>query len=170
MFKDILLDMDGVVANFVQGLIDTHEWNITHEEYDSWNWHRKLMTDREMWAKTEVKDWWLNLKPYPWANELYSKLSLISNIIFCTSPNNDPECPSQKVKWLIKHNFMYNNNYQIGKKKELNAASGAILIDDSDDNIEKYREAGGKAILFPQPWNKNRDIKNPVDYVLKELN
>lgn len=62
------------------------------------------------------------------------------------------------------------NEYQIGPKKELNAKSGAILIDDSDKNVENYRAAGGCAILFPQPWNKNSQyIESRTDYVLTTL-
>ena len=61
------------------------------------------------------------------------------------------------------------NDYQIGPRKELNAKSGAILIDDSDDNIRKYREAGGTAILFPQPWNERRLVKQDKKFYIMSL-
>lgn len=32
---------------------------------------------------------------------------------------------------------------------------GRVLIDDNDTNCAKWREHGGTAILFPQPWNSD---------------
>ncbi|MBE6384170.1 MAG: hypothetical protein E7048_00735 [Lentisphaerae bacterium] len=37
-------------------------------------------------------------------------------------------------------------------------ALDGILIDDMPVNVEKVREAGGKAFCFPAPWNENRNI------------
>ena len=34
----------------------------------------------------------------------------------------------------------------------------AVLIDDSPQNVESVREAGGKSLLFPAPWNDRRDL------------
>jgi hypothetical protein len=42
----------------------------------------------------------------------------------------------------------------------------------SDENVEKYIEAGGKAILFQQPWNKLRHfaaINNRITHVVNSL-
>lgn len=171
----ILLDMDGVICNFVDGLISSMGLPITHEQYTSWNHHHTLgYTDEQMWEHTRVGNWWENLEPYPWAHYLVDNLRNIGEIIYCTSPSRCSSCPSQKVTWLRKHGFMdeNKNDYQIGPKKELNAASGAVLIDDSEDNVRKYRDAGGRAILFPQPWNKCGEIKSSSDkleYVLLKM-
>lgn len=169
----ILLDVDGVICNFVEGLIRSHNWFITHDEYASWNHHRHLgMTDSDMWAPTNDGVWWTKLRPYPWAMYLVSELRERGEVIFCTSPSLDSTCPSQKVTWLRKHGFMSErkNDYQIGPRKELNAKSGAILIDDADSNFEKYVEHHGDAILFPQPWNANKEfIGDRLQYVLAKL-
>jgi 5'(3')-deoxyribonucleotidase len=168
-----LLDVDGVVCNFVDGLIASHGWAITHEQYNSWNHHRLFgLTDEQMWEPTNDGSWWTKLSEYPWAHRLVSELRARGEVIFCTSPSLDSTCPSQKVQWLREHGFMAHdkNDYQIGPRKELNAGSGAILIDDSDSNVKKYIEHGGKAILFPQNWNANASIQgDKVDYVLGQL-
>ena len=151
-----LLDVDGVLANFIQGIIDSHGWVMNHDQYDSWNYHRSIaISDEEFWECTYAENWWYYLNAYPWAQEIVGKLEAIGRVVFCTSPNHDASCPSQKVMWLRKHGFLgpQATNFQIGPEKELNARSGAILIDDSDANVKKYRDAGGQAFLFAQPWN-----------------
>ena len=40
-----LLDVDGVLANFVQGMIDSHSLSISHDEYITWDMHRTLGKD-----------------------------------------------------------------------------------------------------------------------------
>ena len=160
----ILCDVDGVLASFVGGLIRSHGWDIPHGGYASWNYHRELgMTDEEMWRPTREPGWWENLEPYPGAQEFVSGLRKLGHVIFCTSPGLHHACASEKIVWLRKHGFMdeFKNDYQMGPKKELNAASGAVLIDDSNLNVGKYTEAGGYAILYPQPWN---DLKNLAEH------
>lgn len=169
----ILLDVDGVICNFIDGIIKLHNWPINHDDVSCWDYHKTFnVSDRDMWKPTEDGKWWTTLDEYEWAQELVSKLRSYDEVIFCTSPNLDSSCPSQKVKWLRDKGFMphYKNEYQIGKRKELNAKSGAILIDDSDKNVERYRGHGGIAILFPQPWNKNKNYTvDRVNYTLQCL-
>ncbi len=119
-----LLDVDGVVCNFVDGLIATHGWPITHDEYTSWNHHRTFgVSDDAMWEPTNNGSWWIRLKPYEWAHRLVDELRKLGEVIFCTSPSLDSTCPSQKVAWLRGHSLMHQrkNDYQIGPRKELNA-------------------------------------------------
>ena len=50
------------------------------------------------------------------------------------------------------------------------AKSGYVLIDDSQDNYDNYTQKGGRAILFPQPWNNNAHlIGDRLGYLQKEL-
>jgi len=162
----ILLDVDGVICDFVSGIIKSLGPPIEHPEYYTWDHHKEHgITDEEFWAATTTPNWWLNLDPYPWAGDLLKMLREEHTVIFCTSPSLATDCPSQKVGWLRKHGFMsqWRNDYQIGPKKELNAKSGAILIDDSDSNVEKYISAGGFSVTFPQPWNKCAEFsKDPA--------
>ncbi len=171
--KTLLLDVDGVLANFIGGIIQTHGWPFTHKEFNCWDYHRTHgYTDEEMWEPTKDGKWWLGLDPYDHAADLLAKLRETHNIIFCTAPNSDATCASQKIQWLEKHGFMEpgSGDYQIGKHKHLNAMSGCVLIDDSDENVWRYRHAGGRAILFPQPWNDNRGLVDcQLTHVVSEL-
>lgn len=56
------------------------------------------------------------------------------------------------------------------KEKFFLAAPDRLLIDDNDGNVDKWRSAGGKAILFPQIWNANHEWRHsPMIYVGMEL-
>lgn len=130
------------------------------------------ITDEEMWAFTKEEGWWANLPEYGWAWRLVTELQCLGEVIFCTSPSLDHKCPGEKIQWLRDRGFMSHrkNDFQIGPRKELMAKSGAILIDDYDVNVDKFRQNGGAAILFPQPWNENRSVKeDKVEFVLKQL-
>jgi hypothetical protein len=62
-----------------------------------------------------------------------------------------------KVHWLQQFFDPRFRRYMLGSHKHLMAKPGVVLIDDSDAKCEKFIEAGGGAILFPQPWNSNYD-------------
>lgn len=156
----ILCDVDGVLANFVQGMIDSHGWDIGHDDYTSWNHHRELgLSDTEFWEPTNDGKWWLGLQPYDGSQDFVAGLRELGKVIFCTSPNQDASCPSQKVQWLRNHGFLgaTSTDYQIGPNKHLNAGSGAILLDDSESNVSEFVTAGGWAVGVPRPWNDYPD-------------
>lgn len=161
MNKLILLDIDGVLGDWVTSIINSLKLPITHDDVDLWDIHRKFgISDDDMWAVTEQPGWWEEIEPYSWANELIDYCKSRGDVLYCTSPGAHSNGASEKINWLRKHKFMgaRKNDYVITKHKYLLANSGALLIDDSPKNYHKYQENGGKAVLFPQPWNDNRAI------------
>lgn len=168
-----LLDVDGVVCNFIDGIIKTHSMPITHDEFISRHYYREFgISNNAIMESINDGKWWMSLDEYPWAKRLVLELRRLGSVIFCTASSIDATCPSQKIQWLRDHKLMHEskNDYQIGKRKELNARSGAILIDDSDDNVSKFIECGGTAILFPMPWNQNASYTgDKVDHVLNQI-
>lgn len=169
----VLMDMDVVIANFVGGLIRSLQINITHDEYATWDHHKVLgFSDSHFWKATKVGTWWLDLEPYDYAKEFVAKVREKHEVVFSTSPGIDSKCASQKVEWLRKHKLMSRskNDFMLGPRKELMAGSGAVLIDDSDANVSRFMDAGGTAILFPQPWNELRILSaDKIGYTLQEL-
>jgi len=91
------------------------------------------------------------------------------NVFICTKSLPDPKHYSGKIAWI------YNNLPQwicnqviISGRKETNARPGALLIDDSEKNVYRFRSTrGGRAILVPRPWNGLWDY--PQDWVESEL-
>ncbi len=176
MSNVVLMDVDGVLCNWVQGIIDSVGMNVTHDDYVSWDHHKILgYTDSQIWEPTREPGWWEKLEPYPWAKSLVNSVrSAGFFVVFCTSPGTDHKCSSEKINWLRNHELMskFANHFQIGPYKHLSAGSGAILIDDSDSNINSYRKHGGRAILFPQPWNAASHLLPGIDrnsYVMGAL-
>jgi hypothetical protein len=57
------------------------------------------------------------------------------------------------MRFLHRHFGVKFNKFILTSCKE-HLASGSVLVDDSDKNIEKWENNGGVGILFPQYWNK----------------
>jgi len=171
------MDMDGVIVNFVDGAIQATGLPITHAEASKWNFHLDYMTNDEFWGKIqETPFFWGDLKPYPWAQELVEMCRQVAPVVFCSTPATDPKCSSQKIEWLRIHGFMEadGNDYILTHNKGLMGHPSRVLIDDGDHNIKAFDAAGGKTILFPQPWNEageypSEDMLATVKSVLAQL-
>lgn len=162
MIKRIFLDMDGVLCNFVDA---TARLFKTTEEELLRKWEPGVydiclplgITTEQLWYAigTNVHTHWPNLKPYPWAKELWELCNKYAPTIILSSPSYDPGCLSGKNIWLNEHlaDGEPFRKFLIGPAKEFCAAEEHLLIDDSDAQCEKFKENGGHAITFPQIWN-----------------
>ena len=151
----VLLDVDGVLANFVGGIIKSLGLSVDPHDCQVSDWHYVLgISDEEFLAPTMESGWWERLEPYPQALQMVRSIRNETSVVFATSPTYGPACASEKVRWLIGHGFLpaQSTDYMIGPHKHLMAGRG-YLIDDSDKNVAKFRKYGGNAFLFPQPWN-----------------
>lgn len=175
MVDCILLDMDGVIANFVEGAIEAAGLPMTHGQASKWNFHRDHMSEDEFYQSiADRPSFWLDLLPYSWAKELVEMCREVAPVVFCSAPVTDPKCASQKIEWLRLHGFMSedSNDYILTHRKGLMGHPSRLLIDDGKHNIEAFDAAGGKTILFPQPWNSDREYSHQelLSIVREELN
>lgn len=161
-YEHVLIDLDGVLADFVGGALAVHNKPELAESWPRGVWDiAKLIgvSTSELWSKideTEAKTgFWSELDPYPWLEELLGIVTQGGSVPFtiATSPSSDPACAASKVRWMRKHLGSQFKDYLIGSAKHLMARPGTILLDDYDRNVDAFRQAGGQAILFPQPWN-----------------
>ncbi len=154
-----LIDMDGVIANFIAGSIEACELPITEDEVKQWNYYEPFMTRYEFWRRIhEHQYFWEDLSVYPGSHELVERLESRGDVIFCTDPSGDDDAATGKIKWLKRHGFVKpdGNNYVLTHHKHLLAKPGVVLIDDYPANVERFIEHGGKAVLFDRPWNMGR--------------
>ncbi len=168
----ILLDLDGVLCDFFKGALDLFGFDVSNypaEEYDI----EKVVgvSATQFWKRvTETEDFWVNLKPYPWADGLLATIeSLGIPWTIATAPSFDPYCVKQKVEWMRKHIHPHFTSYMMGKQKHLMAKPDVLLIDDSDRNVGPFIAAGGQAILFPARWNSLHYVDDPYGYVKSAL-
>jgi 5'(3')-deoxyribonucleotidase len=160
--QQILLDMDGVIADFLGGALKVlnRDFNksMTIEQYATefgqWGTYDYYgITQEQFWESIDkTPDFWYRLEPMPWGRDLYKFLKEFGEVTIVTTPNLHPDCASQKLKWLNGYLGIQSNEVFLGARKYLMAGNG-ILIDDYHKNISSFKEAGGEAILIPSNWN-----------------
>lgn len=157
----IFVDLDGVLADFVGGALETfnqpspwsQEKNLGNYEID------KLLnlSTTKFWEPLNSHAFWASLDKLIDGFNMLEYLETYypqGQIYISTSPTLSPESSSGKHEWIAKHLPKYSRRTFIGPIKEVFAEiPNSILIDDSDSNVEKFIAAGGNAILWPQPWN-----------------
>lgn len=174
----ILLDMDGVCTNFVKGICLTVKKDY-QQAIDSWpkgeyDLTRVLDIDPQMlWASIDAQGmaFWRNLESYPWFEQLYDSLVLLvdSRVIFTTVPSWSASSFAGKILWLQRRFGQQFRNYIFTPHKALFAHPNAILIDDSDRNIDVFNRVNQSGIIFPQPWNKGIRTENVVEQIVDSV-
>lgn len=196
--KTILLDMDGVIADFFNHSLNL--WGITLDaylqhnpcrpiEYNVGKWVQELRPDDVTitgnpwtpgsWFEGAIAnnamlyDFWLSMPEYTWAEELIDMcFAHTSHLYICTKPMRHSECHMQKHAWLSAHYPELADKLIITTNKTLLAHPEHILIDDLEDSVRHFSNRGGQGILFPQPWNSNHAIVDRLGHVrhmLKEI-
>jgi hypothetical protein len=125
---------------------------------------------------------WRGIQPYPWYRKLIEVVSgYCDHLVLCTSPSNHHYSWGGKALWLALHKLdhipcvMMGINDRKNEKpspvgKWMMAAPDRLLIDDYHKNTDPFIEEGGKAILFPQPWNRAHEYcDDPVGYTVAQL-
>jgi 5'(3')-deoxyribonucleotidase len=145
---NILLDMDGVLVDFVDGA--ARLFGTTRAELEA-RWPRgeydmaKVLgvSVGEFWGRIgEEPDFWFKLNETEEAQELYRICLEHGDVFFCTTPNLDPQCAAQKIKWLNNFLGKHCRNYILTPNKSL---VNGFLVDDYIKNKPSF--------LWPQPWN-----------------
>ena len=154
--ETIYCDLDGVLANFIQGSIEACDLSISQDDVKTWNFFRPYMPAEEFWKKIhEQKYFWEDLQLYPWAHELVDMLKRHGDVVFCTDPSHDDESATGKICWLKRHGFVKpgGKNYVLTAEKWRLSKPGTVLVDDSVKNCYDFSTYGGLGITFPQPWS-----------------
>ena len=125
----ILLDMDGVIVDFVAGLEAIYGKAPRNDTWEMHEWWE--MEHDDFWHVMEHEEFWTGLKGYNNWMAFYKELKRYKEVVFCTSPSTYPASASGKVKWLHMYLGDRFENYIITKDKtKLATITDAILIDD----------------------------------------
>jgi len=160
----IFLDLDGVCCDFVSHVLSyankseddllkliranpqKHPYNhfedcVGYNGVEFWEWIESL-----------GEDMWESMPAFPWFHDMYSRLLEVSEVRFLTSAPLCYNAYSGKAKWIQKNlsrGDMVNLIICNSKSKHLLCGPNTFLIDDTDKNIIKWREVGGKCYHFP---------------------
>ena len=165
----IYIDMDGVLVDFNKRAFEVH--NKKYEEVDSHSLEKIWdINSREFWDPINKlgNDFWANLEPFSWFKELIKMCS--PNFCIATSPSLSHYAAGGKVQSIQKLFGKSFRKYHITPQKWELGKPGNILIDDLESNCEKFEQAGGSAILFPQKYNYNYlHINYRMEFVESQL-
>lgn len=160
----ILLDMDGVLADFVSRACEAHKKPSPYgfpenlgvfdlEKCKGWE-----MTPEEFWKPVNAGgyEFWRYLDLMPEAHQIVDlAVNLVgeSNICILSSPSQDPGCVPGKRDWMKAHFPSLTKNMLFGSAKRFVAGPDKILLDDRDENLKSFQEFGGRVVAVPRPWN-----------------
>ena len=166
--KRAFLDMDGVLVDFIQGMIDVHNLGKTIDElyFDypgEWDVTKILKMAAPAFWKPINEEFWAKLEWMPDGERL---LKIVEdrfgreNVCLLTSPCANYGCYDGKMRWIERHlPKHYKRHLMVGGMKHLCASQNVVLIDDSDANIDKFRDHGGHGILVPRIWNSAHNLR-----------
>jgi len=152
----IFLDLDGVIRNWCGGIFKLFDIEpvpvTTYEGIVDYVCKDYGISKTYFWERQDYH-FWKYLKCYPYIEPVL-RLFPVDKVCILTSPSLNGAGGSQA--WIKKNlpSLFNNKQYLIGPAKHFCAGSHSLLVDDSDDNTDRFRKAGGHTILFPQPWNR----------------
>lgn len=164
MIERVLLDLDGVLVDFMDGACRLHGKTYpghphspeTQQDKQGWDIEPIFnMSPAELWDPMG-REFWASLSPTPWMQEMVEILEAQfgeDNICILTSPVKTPGCIEGKMDWIRKYVPQYRRRFLVGPAKEFCASPYHALVDDHELNFQKFLDAGGRPFLVPAPWN-----------------
>lgn len=156
----VFFDMDGVLADFVTGSLAAHGKNL-HPAEVQWDFMAQVGFtgggDPAFWRPLENPAFWAELAPLPDGMALFRAAErLFGDRVSILSSGLCPGSVDGKRAWLAKHLPGYEKKAVFATVKEQIAGPLKVLVDDHEPNVDRFREAGGPALLVPRPWNRRR--------------
>jgi len=178
-FEACFLDLDCVLCDWASAAFAAcgHSYDADKYHRSGLGWdvgHAFGYSKQQLFDAVDLcgEGFWENLEPLPWLGDLVGVASSIAaDVQILTAPAATSGCYSGKLKWwqrtcqelIQKPPILCKDKFYLSRRRRL-------LIDDSDENVDLWFENGGDAILFPQPWNENRDLhKDPMCHVRRRV-
>lgn len=168
----VLVDMDGVLADFEGGFLKKYRAKYPDEPYISledrrgfWVSAQYGMIRPDLCQKAisiwESKDFFLDLDPIPGALTAVKQMSNLkdTDVFICTSPiMKYDHCPYEKYAWVEKH---FGREYleKVVLTRDKTIVSAHLLIDDNPDISGAEPYPAWEHILFTACHNKH--LLNP---------
>ena len=136
----IFCDLDGVLADFEQGVKNKFKKNIDE------------LNPNLMWGVINKSSSFFETLPWmPKGKELWSRIEQYNPIILTGVPMGNSKAIEQKIRWCKRE---LGSNVQVitcaSKDKPDYCLHSSILIDDRTDNLNTWNKKGGKFILYDE--------------------
>jgi len=158
----LFCDLDSVLTDFSQQLEDLLGYKPPKESNDPDIWKKIDKAGEKFWSEMS----WLSD-----GHTLWNAIKKYDPTIL-TAPSNHPSSEAGKKIWFKRE--LPNVKYILEQDKEKYASPDAILIDDRKKNIDKWKKAGGIAILHKNAedtikelekiMNKNKKASNDIKF------
>ena len=162
IIEKIYFDMDGVLADFDEGLFEM--CGIAPKSQET----RTEMETAKLWSEIRKIDHFYNkLGTIPGSKEMFdaiykkygSKCEILSAIPnpkrnICTAEEDKREWVKREISDSVKVNIVLRK-----EKSKYADSKGCILIDDFKSNIEEWEALGGYGILFTSAKDVLREIE-----------
>ena len=181
IIRTIFLDVDEVLANWVGAMLTLlgRDPVEVHAHWDTlsprpWDVLAVLgESGNAMWRAIDAAgaDFWHDVEPFPWCHALFAACRSVAPTYLLTSPSLHPSSLAGKLAWMQRQFGRDFRDYLVGPAKHSCAHPGALLIDDSPHNCEKFIAHGGHAVVFPGVGNDLHHVA-PVErvaYVTEQL-
>ncbi len=184
MIKQIYLDLDDVCNAFTMHALKhvgcpvesfdfqkySPEWGFdivkAANKLHPWRTGKQAFTPERFWGFIDRSVWMDTPESTEFKRLLSACEQLVGreNICILTTPTEDPDCLAGKLEWIHNHfpPWMH-RQYLMGPQKRLLAKPEALLIDDSDANVNAFERAGGRTILVPRPWNSLHKVDTSAE-------
>lgn len=180
MITCIYLDMDGVICDMQRHAFRLFNLNARGVETaylhtDSWDAMPKAIEDvtgipavpGELWdnIKNAGPEFWEFM---PWTKhglQILDVCEAVAPVVLMSTPTKHPASAAGKKAW-INRELGSDYRFALTNCKHHFAHKGAVLVDDAQHNCDKFQEHGGRAFLWPQPWNEvgeeasEEDVRN----------
>lgn len=157
----ILLDVDGVLANFVEANLRTLRSLGIHREHDdvtTWEMAEALGLDDTARAIMEFR-WSLpgfcaSLPPYDGAVAGVESLRGLGDVFAVTAPMFTPHWQHERTEWLVEH-FAFRRKDVISTHAKW-LVRGDVMVDDKPAHVEAWSAAWpqGQAFCWARPYNE----------------
>jgi hypothetical protein len=147
----IFVDMDGVLVDFEDGYERLTGKNIkgNHVKGDATFWQPITDAGIKFWAglkwMPDGKELWSYIKPY--------------NPEILSAPSREESSKIGKHVWIKNNIPGVKLILRSAERKQELAEPNAILIDDKEDNIQQWKDAGGIGIRFISTEQTINDLK-----------
>jgi phosphoglycolate phosphatase-like HAD superfamily hydrolase len=161
----VLFDLDGVLADFAGGVAKLFGAAAPGPEHAGKDLATALgVSAAGIWQRIDAQGrrFWEELEATAEAEALVALARERGEIAIASSPSQDPASAAGKLRWIQQRFGRRCRDFVLTPRKDLLAAPGRLLVDDSPEHVAAFRAAGGTALLHPTWANGGRPSSEPV--------